>query len=191
MHSKLILFLAALALSLSAGAQVQPSAQRSGGRLSVGGGVDYWNGDYSDIKRFGPSAWATAEFWHGLGLIAEGHSMIAGGDNAVHADEYKYFSGQGGIVYTYHRWRKVEPFVKGEMGFSSLSFPHRVNATYTHDTRTTWSYGAGLEYKLWKHVWAHGDYTYDNFPDFYSTISHLHHTLNPAGFTVGASYHFR
>lgn len=190
MRLKLSVLLALFMLSLPVCAQVMPSAQRSGTRLSVGGGIDYWRGDYNHISRFGPAAWATTEFWHGLGLIAEGHSMIAGGNTADRADEYKYFSGDGGLIYTYHRWHNIQPFVKAEAGFASLSFPHRTAATYTHDTRTTWAMGAGFEYRLVGHIWAHADYTYDNFPDFYSTVTGQHHTLNPNGISVGASYHF-
>ncbi|MDR3742402.1 MAG: outer membrane beta-barrel protein [Terracidiphilus sp.] len=191
MRLKLSILLAAFMLSLPACAQVVQSAQQSGTRLGIGGGIDYWRGDYNHITRFGPSAWTTAEFWRGLGVIAEGHSMIAGGDNAYHADQYKYFSGQGGLVYTYHRWHNVAPFIKAEVGFSSLSFPHRSTSHYTHDTRTTYAYGAGFEYKIVRHIWARADYTFDNFPDFYSTVTGKHHTLNPNGITVGATYHFR
>jgi opacity protein-like surface antigen len=188
MRFKLILLLAALMLSLPACAQIQPSAERGGARLGIGGGLDYWRGDWSKIARFGPSAWVTAEYWHGLGIIAEGHSMIAGGDSG--AQQYKYFSGEGGAVYSYHHWHNVQPYVKGEIGFAGLSFPHKPTSTYTHDTRTTWAIGGGIEYKLWKHVWARGDYTYDNFPNFYSVVTHQHHTLSPAGFTLGATYYF-
>ncbi|HWT64707.1 MAG TPA: outer membrane beta-barrel protein [Terracidiphilus sp.] len=188
MRLKLSILFAALILSLPACAQVAHSAQRGGTQVTLGGGIDYWKGDYSHIARFGPAAWATAEFWHGIGVIAEGHSMIAGGTNA---DQYKYFSGDGGLIYTYHRWRNVAPFVKAEAGFASLSFPHTATATYTHDTRTTWAMGAGFEYKVVGHIWAHADYTYDNFPNFYSTVTGQHHSLNPNGIAVGATYHFR
>ena len=150
MHSKLILFLAGVMLALPAGAQVQSSAERTGALFSLGGGVDYWRGDWGHIARFGPSAWGTAEYWHGLGIIVEGHSMIAGGDSA--AQQYKYFTGEGGLVYTYHRWRNVEPFAKGEVGLAGLSFPHRRTSGYGHDTRMIWSFGGGAEYRLSKHI---------------------------------------
>lgn len=191
MRLKLSLLLAACMLSLPAWAQIQPSAQRSGTRLGIGGGIDYWRGDWSKIARFGPAAWATAEYWHGLGVIAEGHSMIAGGNNVKNVDQYKYFSGEGGLVYTYHRWHTIAPYAKIEAGFASLSFPHPPTSTYTHDTRTTWALGGGFEYKIVKHVWARVDYTYDNFPNFYSSVTGQHHTLNPNGISVGATYHFR
>lgn len=191
MRLKLSILLAVLMLSLPSCAQVVQSAQRSGTRLGIGGGIDYWKGDYNHIARFGPAAWATAEFWHGIGVIAEGHSMIAGGNTADDAAQYKYFEGSGGLVYTYHRWHNIEPFVKAETGFASFSFPHRLNGAYAHDTRTTWAMGAGFEYKIVRHIWARADYTYDNFPDFYSTVTRQYHSINPNGIAVGATYHFR
>ncbi len=188
--SYLLLLMACFASSPS-WAQVPPSALKGGLRLGVGGGIDYWRGDYNSISRIGPSAWVTANLWHGLGIIAEGHSMIAGGDDAKHADEYKYFVGEGGLTYTSYRWRHLRPFVKAEVGFGSLSFPHAPTATYTHDTRTTWAIGGGAEYRITNHLWARADYTWDNFPSLYSPISGQHHTLNPNGITVGPTWHFR
>lgn len=190
MRLKMLLFVAALMLSASLSAQVQPSAMRGESRLGIGGGIDYWKGDYNHIARFGPSAWVTAEIWHGIGLIAEGHSMMAGGDKSDAADRYKYYSGDGGITYTYRRWHRFAPFVKGEIGFAGLSFPHHPTSTYTHDTRTTWAVGGGFEYRLTHHVAARADYTYDNFPNFYSSVTGKHHTLCPNGVTVGATWHF-
>ncbi|HVZ83710.1 MAG TPA: outer membrane beta-barrel protein [Terracidiphilus sp.] len=193
MYRKAHLVLAALLLVLPscipARAQVEPAATRGNVHLGIGGGIDYWRGDWGPVDRFGPSAWATAEFWHGIGIIAEGHSMDFG--DGVYGARYTYYVGEGGVTYNYHHWRNVTPFVKGEMGFGGLSFPHKPTATYTHDTRTTWAVGGGLEYKLWRRVWARADYTYDNFPNFYSPITGYHRTLNPAGFTLGFTYHLR
>lgn len=189
MRSKLIVIIAALVCVIPVFSQVQPATKGSRVNLSVGGGVDYWKGDWGKIARFGPSAWATAEFWHGLGINAEGHSMIAGGDSP--ASQYKYFVGEGGLIYSYHRWHKFVPYAKGEMGFASLSFPHKPTSTYTHDTRNTWAVGGGFEYKTWRHIWTRVDYTYDGFPNFYSPVTGHHPTLDPNGFAVGATYHFR
>jgi hypothetical protein len=188
MRLKVFCIMAALAFSVYCPAQVLPAAQRSRIDLSIGGGMDYWRGDWGQIARFGPSAWATADLWHGLGINAEGHSMIIGGSRA---SEYKYFVGEGGLIYTYHHWRSVRPYAKAEVGFGSLSWPHKPTSTYSHDTRTTWALGGGFEYHLWKRVWARADYTYDGFPDIYSPITGHHRTLDPAGVAFGATYHFR
>ena len=189
MHSKIFVFILALALGGSCMAQVRPAAEGSQVNLSAGGGLDYWQGDYTGVSRFGPCAWITDEFWHGMGVNIEGHSMIIGG--SYPSASYKYFVGEGGFIYNYHHFQRLTPFAKAELGFASLSFPHKTGAKYTHDTRNTWALGGGIDYKLSRHLSARIDYTYDAFPNFYSTISGQHHTLNPNGISFGPTYHFR
>jgi opacity protein-like surface antigen len=191
MHSKLLvfIFIAAIVLSVPSVGQVAPAAEDSRANFSVGGGIDYWQGDWGGVNRFGPSAWFSTEIWKGIGVNLEGHSMIVGGGPP--SPSYKYWVGEGGVMYTNHHFHNFSPYVKGEMGFASLSFPHKTTSTYGHDTRTTWAVGGGFEYKLWKHLWTRVDYTYDGFPDFLSQVTLQHHTLNPNGFAVGPTYHFR
>ena len=189
MRSKLIIALAVLGFSLPAMAQVRAPFEGGRSDFTIGGGIDYWKGDWSKIARFGPSAWSTKEIWHGIGVIAEGHSMIAGGDAG--ASKYKYFAGEGGVIYNYERFRRFVPYAKGELGFASLSFPHKVTSHYTHDTRNTWALGGGVEFALTRRIWTRIDYTYEGFPDFYSQVTGQHNTLDPNGVSVGATYHFR
>ena len=118
--------------------------------------------------------------------MAEGHSLIAGGN----LPNYKYFVGEGGVDYTVHHWRKIVPYAKGEVGFAGLSFP-RSTSYRSHDTRTTWALGGGLEYHNWNRLWTRVDYTYDFFPGFLSFITFKEHTLNPNGVSIGISYHLR
>lgn len=114
-------------------AQVVEAARMSNIHLKAGAGMDYWDTDYGGRWKFGPAAWAGAELWRGFGLQVEGHSLVGGGGNLT---EYKYYVGEGGIVYTLHRWNKIEPFAKAEVGFGGLSFPRPTSIS--HDTRTTW-----------------------------------------------------
>ncbi len=189
MRLRLLAVVMFVSCCIPAMAQVRPEASSgSNSKLSFGAGVDYWRGDWGKIVRYGPSVWAVDELWHGLGVTAEGYSMMAGGANP--APEYKFFVGQGGVVYVYH-WHRLAPYGKGELGFGGLSWPHKPTATYVHDTRTTWAMGGGAEYKLWNHIWLRGDYTYEGFPDFYSPVTGQHHTLDPAGFAAGVSYHLQ
>jgi opacity protein-like surface antigen len=186
---RLRLFSAAVILLFCAPviAQVMPEASTgNSSKLSVGGGVDYWRGDWGTITRYGPTAWVNDELWHGLGVTAEGYSMMAGGANPAPA--YKFFVGQGGVEYHYH-WHRLAPYAKYEMGFAGLSWPHKPTSTYVHDTRTTWAMGGGLDYKFWGRIGIRADYTYEGFPDFYSPVTGQHHTLDPAGFALGVMYH--
>ncbi len=189
MQSKLLVFIAAMVLSVPCLAQVAPAANTSSANFSIGGGLDYWQGDWKGVNRFGPSAWFSTEIWKGLGINAEGHSMIFGG--GAPSPKYKYYVGEAGAMYTFHHYRTIHPYVKGEMGFGALSWPHKPTSHYTHDTRTTWAIGGGVELKTFKHIWTRVDYTYDGFPDFLSQVTGQHHTLNPNGFAVGPTYHFR
>lgn len=190
MRLKFFLILASLIFSAPCLAQVVASAaRRHPVDLSIGGGFDYWSGDWgSSVHRFGPAVWASADIWHGLGINLEGHSMLAGGSDP--SSRFKYYVGEGGLMYTYHRWRKFNPYAKAEMGFASLSVPYPANIQ-SHYTNNTWALGGGVEYHAWKHLRTRFDYTYDGFPHFYSTVSGQYHTLNPNGIAIGATYRLR
>ncbi len=185
--ARLLLLLALLGLTRSGIAQIVYSAKQDNLlHVNVGAGIDYWNTDYSQRWKYGPTVWAGTEIWRGVGVLAEGRSLIAGGN----LPGYKYWVGEGGATYTFHHWNAVRPYLKGELGFGSLDSPR--SPTYrSHDTRTTWAVGGGLEYRTWQRWWTRIDYTYDGFPGYLSLITLKEHTLNPNGFSVGMSYHFR
>ena len=88
MRSKLLILIAAMALSVPCLGQVAPAASTGNANFSIGGGIDYWQGDWSGVSRFGPSAWFSTELWKGIGINLEGHSMIAGG--GAPSPSYKY-----------------------------------------------------------------------------------------------------
>jgi hypothetical protein len=189
MRGKLTVVVAALLVSIPSLAQVEPQA--TAGRKfpvhwSVGGGMDFWSGDFKngDVNRWGPTAWATATFWHCLGVNAEGHSMIIGGNEV--ASNYKLFVGEGGLMCTMGYWGRFQPIYKGEVGFASLS----PGGTGLHSTYWTWALGGGFEYHIKGHWWTRADYTYDALPNFQSGVTHQFHTLNPRGIAFGATYRF-
>ena len=193
MSAKLAVAVAVFLTSISGLAQVVPAAGKGRGlpsvNWSVGAGMDYMSGDWrrGDINRWGPAAWATATLWHCLGVTAEGHSMIVGGNSA--ASNYKLFIGEGGLQCTMGYWGRFQPIYKGQIGFASLTQPG--NGTgHLHDTYRTWSIGGGGEYHMWGHWWTRVDYTYEAIADFHSSISHQNHTLNPRGFSFGETYRF-
>jgi opacity protein-like surface antigen len=175
--------------SVSCAAQVVPAANHPPLATSVGVGLNYWSGDWGrgDINRFGPSAWATLTIWHDLSLIAEGHSMVFGGNDL--ASRYKYFAGGGGLVYTSGYWGRFQPYMKGEIGLASLSHPSNGTGR-THDSSHIWSAGAGVEYHTAGNFWTKVGYDYEFFPNFHSSITNQVHTLNPRGFTFGETYRF-
>ena len=189
MVAKLLVAIAVSLFSVSCAAQAVPEANyRPPLATSLGGGVDYMSGDWQEgkINRWGPAAWATVTIWHDLSVIAEGHSMIWGGNDA--AQRYKYFTGGGGLIYTSDYWGRFQPFLKGEIGFASLSHPGN-HSGHFHDTRTIYTAGAGVEYHTVGKWWTRVGYSYDFFPDFLGRTGQLH-TLNPRGITFGETYRF-
>jgi opacity protein-like surface antigen len=44
--------------------------------------------------------------------------------------------------------------------------------------------GGGVEYRLWRNIWARGDYEYQTWSVFPTPTTNLH----PQGFTAGITY---
>jgi opacity protein-like surface antigen len=189
MVAKLLIGITISLASLSCAAQVVPAVNHPPLAKTAGIGLDYWSGDWgkADINRFGPAAWATLTIWHDLSLIAEGHSMVFGGNSQ--ASNYKYFAGGGGLVYTSGYWGRFQPYMKGEIGFASLSHPPNGSGRL-HDSSHTWTAGAGVEYHTAGKFWTRVGYDYEFFPNFHSSVTGQTHTLNPRGFTFGETYRF-
>jgi len=192
MNIKLAVAWAIFLVTLPSFAQVEPQA--TAGRKfpihwSAGGGMDYFSGDWraGDINRWGPAAWATATVWHCLGVTAEGHSMIVGGN--TEASNYKLFVGEGGLECTMGYWGRFQPIYKAELGFASLSQPGNGTGR-SHSTYSTWSVGGGAEYHMSGHWWTRVDYTYEALQNFHSSITNQNHTLNPRGISFGMTYRF-
>lgn len=189
MGSKLLVAVGVLLLPVLSAAQVQSAGYRVPVNLSAGAGMDYWSGNWGggNINRWGPTVWVTDSIWHGLGINAEGHSMNTGGDSL--ASSYKLYIAEGGLIYTYQQWNRIQPYAKAELGFGSLSYPG--NGTYqSHVTSNTWALGGGLEYHTWGPLWTRVDYTYDAIPHFHSSISGAYHTLDPQGVAFGETFRF-
>ena len=151
--------------------------------------MNFFSGDWGkgDINRWGPSAWGTVTVWHDLSVIAEGHSMIVGGNSI--ASNYKYFTGGGGLVYTSDYWGRFQPLFKGELGYASLSHPSNFSG-HLHQGSNIYTVGGGVEYHTKGQWWTRVEYDYDFFPDFHSSVTGENHTLNPRGFIFGETYRF-
>lgn len=190
MVAKLLVGIAPSVVLVSCAAQVvSPTTYRPRLATSAGAGMNYWSGDWGsgDINRWGPAAWGTVTIWHDLSAIAEGHSMIIGGNNL--ASNYKYFAGGGGLIYTSDYWGRFQPYVKAEAGFASLSHPGNFSG-HLHDTSNIWTLGGGVEYHTAGHWWTRVGYSYDFFPNFHSSVTGNNPALNPRGFTFGETYRF-
>jgi len=93
---------------------------------------------------------------HGLGIEAAGHDINYGlpaGFSRMRQD-----TGEGGAIYAWNHFHNFRPYVKYLAGIGSIDFPS--TSTYTHDTFSVLSPGAGVEYRAWGHIWIRGDYEY-------------------------------
>jgi len=92
-------------------------------------------------------------------------------------------------MYEWHHYRNFRPYVKGLMGFGSIYFGECLalcsTTPYTHDTRTVYAPGGGVEYRAFRSIWVRGDWEYQFWPQLTGNTY-----LNPQGFTIGAVYDF-
>lgn len=185
---KMILTVLVFAAVIPAPGQVVPQATESGGvPLTIGIGYSNyytnWNGRLS-----GPVIWANWSFYgrrsylHGFGIELEGRDLNYGRTGSV--PNLRMDTATAGVIYTWHRFDKFNPYAKYLAGLGSIDFISS-NPSYRHDTRTISSWGGGLEYRLFPQVCVSADYEYQFWPQLPL------HTLNPQGFTIGAEYDFR
>jgi hypothetical protein len=199
MRSKLVLAALFSLTTLPVIAQVAPAAKISGLPLGVGAGISDYDTDYyyPDLpywsgRMIGVTAWADYDVFHGLGVEVEGTSLFANKptpytDTGVKTTgNLKEQTIQGGIIYRYHSVYRVRPFVKVVGGVGSIDFPS-TNPFYTSETSGLFSAGGGIEYKLWRNLYARGEYEYQWWKGFRSGSQ----PLNPNGATAGVTYYLR
>jgi opacity protein-like surface antigen len=194
MRSKpfLPLFLALILISFSglAHSQVEASAFRNTLPFSAGAGVSGFNIDWGRNRMYAATVWLD---WHpaimpsvlrGLGVEGEGRDLNYGRSSTAPSN-FRQDTILGGPIYTYPRFRNFRPYGKYLIGFGSFDFGNR-GVNYTHDTRTLFEYGAGFDYRIWHHVYARAEYSYQDWGSLFNGQNR-----NPRGITVGAVYDFR
>jgi opacity protein-like surface antigen len=185
MRSKLVLAVLITFSTLPVFAQVAPAVKIGGLPLGVGAGVSDYSLDYGPGRRMiGISAWADYNLFHGLGIEAEGTSIFA--DKPDVLTRMRQDTIKGGAIYKARPFFGIRPYAKGLVGLGSLDFPSR-NPFYTHDTFTMYAVGGGAEYRVWKTLFARVDYEYQFWPKVFGSP----HTLDPNGYTFGATYYLR
>ena len=184
MRSKLVLAALLALVTTPVIAQVAPAAKISGLPLAVGGGLSDFSLDYGPGRRMlGITAWADYNVFHGLAIEAEGTSIFA--DKPAVLQRMRQDTIKGGVIYRTHPVFRIRPYAKALIGLASIDFPSD-NPLYTHDTFTAYAFGGGAEYRVWKTLYARGDYEYQFIENY-----HGPRALNPNGFTIGATYYLR
>jgi opacity protein-like surface antigen len=177
-----------LSVALPALPQAAPSATEGGIPISVGFAYSNYYTDYSRYES-GPTVWVDWNYFgshrtfQGLGVEIEGRDLAFDrtGDNANLREQ----TGEGGLIYHWRHFDKIEPYGKFLAGLGGIYFSNRPGDLYTHDTRTVLAPGGGVEYRIWRNVRIRGDYEYQLWLDFLNG-----NAMNPEGVTVGVSYDF-
>jgi opacity protein-like surface antigen len=188
MRLKLVVAGLLLFAALSAHPQVAPSATQGGIPIMVGAGASGFYTDWSGYEG-GATLWIDwrlsriPRVLDGLSIELQGRDLnyYRTGDN----QKLRMDTVSGAALWHYQRFHRFQPYVKFDVGYGSIDFSNYYDPYYTHDTRTVYGPGGGLDVRLWRNVWWRGDYEYQAWPDFFD-----HKILDPQGFTVGALYDF-
>jgi opacity protein-like surface antigen len=177
----------------STSAQTVWSATKNQNPWAAGAGVSGYNTpDFGHGHLLGGTLWIDYTLphmpylLHGIGLEVEARDLNYG-RSATLPSNLREDVASGGVYYSWPRYRNFRPYGKYLMGFGNID--SGAPAQPWHDTRTVTSMGGGVDYRVFRHVWARADYEYQFWPDFFKSTT-PHGKLTPQGFTVGAMYRF-
>ena len=171
---KLALFTLLFAATLPVFSQIAPAAQERHTPIAVGVGVSDFSLDWGPDRRMeGITAWADVgipripHFLSGIGIELEGRDINIGRPSVISRMRQDTFA--GGPIYTWRHYRRVQPYAKYLIGIGSIDFPGDPSR-YTHDTRTVFAPGFGLQGKVFKGFWVRGDYEYQFWPKLFGPM---------------------
>jgi opacity protein-like surface antigen len=199
MRSKLVLAAILILSALPAVTQVAPAVKIGGLPLGVGVGVTDFDTDYYrpyipewSGRMVGISAWGDYSIFRGFGVEVEATSLFSGAPtpkakaNQTVYGNVKEQNVQAGVIYRYHPVFRMRPFAKFLGGIGEVDFPNR-DPFYTSETSSLFSAGGGIEYPIWRTLYVRGQYEYQ----WWKGIRSGTQTLDPNGFTIGATYYLR
>jgi opacity protein-like surface antigen len=143
---------------------------------------EYGAGIYADLKVLGP-----------IGIEAEARTIQFNQYEDVRQD-----IASGGLRYVLNRGplaaHRYLLYAKALGGLGSADFPpgtYGQDPSRKHDTFTTFTLGAGVDYRLSERVTLRGEYEYQSWFDYGRGLGKSGlGTANPSGFSVGAAYRF-
>jgi opacity protein-like surface antigen len=184
-----LMALFSISAALQSHAQVTYSAEEGKLPFTVGAGVSDFSDDWgvSNPRQVGITVWVDWRIPHmpsaldGLGIELEGRDINY--DTPSSLPGHRMDTGLGGPVYQFHRKGRIRPYVKYLMGIGSVDFPSP-GATYSHDTRTVYEPGGGVDIRVLNHFSVRAEYDYQFWHQLFL------HDLTPTGFTGGVVYDF-
>lgn len=184
-----ILILFIFGAATRARAQVTYSAQE--GKLPFTAGLAFSNfsDDWgiSNPRQNGVTLWADWRFQlpsylEGLGIEFEGRDINYNTPSGISG--HRMDTALGGPFYQWRKRSRYRPYAKYLMGIGSIDFPSP-GATYTHDTRTVYEPGGGVDVLFWNRFSVRAEYDYQYWHQIFGP-----NDLTPNGFSVGAVYDF-
>ena len=186
-----------LMASLPLFSQVMESAKGGGmQQWNIGTGFSYFNPDYGQFHLAGGTLWLDEtpammpQFLRGLSLDFEARDLSLG--RAPREPIIRVDTAGGGAIYRLTHFSKIRPYGKFTASLGNIDYmtsaTHRFN-----QSRTVIGMGGGVEIRAYRAVWVRADYEYQDWPNFWVTRASGYRTgaaLDPAGFTLGAIYHF-
>lgn len=157
--------------------------------LSIGAGASSMDVDWGHSRMYGATLWIDyyprlPRILNGLGVDMEGRDVNYGRPSDVPSN-FRQDTAAGGPTYTWRRFPNFQIYGKGLIGFGSLDFKLVNDPGYTHETRTIYAPGGGIQARAFRHIWIRADYEYQIWPDLFQKND------NPQGVTLGAVYDFR
>ncbi len=179
----------------SACAQTAPAATalKAYSTLAIGAGLSGYNPDWGHGHMLGGTLWIDYTpkrvplLLRGIGIEAEARDLNYGRSPSQPAN-LREDTAEGGVIYSWRRFRNFTPYGKFLMGFGNTDYGSTNGGRY-HDSRTIAGFGGGVEFRAFRSIWARADYEYQTWPDFFKATTPAG-LLNPQGVTVGVLYHF-
>jgi len=177
--ASLICFMAGTTAALNA--QAAPAATGGTGSIFAGGTYSFFksgNPESSSPNQYtnwlqGIGGYFDFNYTNMIGVEGEVRLLRFNQMNSVHEDTYSI-----GPKITYRR-AKYEPYGKVLFGIGEINFPY----SFAHGGYFAMAFGGGLDYRVTPRLKVRViDYEYQYWPGF------LNHSLQPNGFSVGASY---
>jgi hypothetical protein len=170
-------------------AQVTYSAEEGKLPFTVGAGVSDFLDDWGNTnpRQVGITMWVDWRVPHlpsrlqGLGIEFEGRDINYA--TPSYLPGHRMDTALGGPIYQWRGKSRIRPFGKYLLGIGSIDFPN--GTTYSHDTRTVYEPGGGVDVRFWNSFSVRGEYDYQFWHQLFGT-----HDLTPNGYTIGAVYDF-
>ena len=185
-------------------AQTVPDATKGYLPLAIGAGLSGYNPDcctHSHGHILGGTLWIDYTLPHmpyllqGIGLEVEARDLNYG-RSATEPPVLREDVAEGGVIYSWPRYRNFRPYAKVLFGYGNTDYAH-TTLPYNRQSRNFTSGGGGVDYRVSRNIWLRVDYEYQSWPDFFKhpgigvpPVYPPAGRLNPQGFTVGAIYHF-